>query len=122
MMAEASSRAQQLETAPLYLAATRESLVPWLGVPYRAGVVLIAAAGLIVAFLHNPAWLLLLLPVWLGLVILTRHDANALRIADLWSRTSLVSLDSASWGGASPAPFPLRRAKHDPPRGMTRAV
>lgn len=121
-MADASTRAQQLETAPLYLAATRESLVPWLGIPYRAGVVLIAAAGLIVMFLHNPVWLVLLLPVWLGLVILTRHDANALRIANLWSRTSLISPDAAVWGGASAAPFPLRREKGDPPRGMIRAA
>jgi type IV secretion system protein VirB3 len=116
------SPGEALEAAPLYLAANRPPIVPWAAIPYSAVVVLLAVAGVIVMFLHNPVWLSLLLPVWLGLVILTRHDANALRIANLWSRTALVSLDAGIWGGASPAPFPLRREKGAPPRGMIRAA
>jgi type IV secretion system protein VirB3 len=121
-MADASTRAQQLEAAPLYLAANRPPIVPWAAIPYSAVVVLVAVAGVIVMFLHNPVWLSLLIPVWLGLVILTRHDANALRIANLWSCTALASYDAGIWGGASPAPFPLRREKSAPPRGMIRAA
>jgi type IV secretion system protein VirB3 len=116
------SPGEALEAAPLYLAANRPPIVPWAAIPYSAVVVLVAGAGVIVMFLHNPVWLSLLIPVWLGLVILTRHDANALRIANLWSRTSLGSLDAGIWGGASPAPFPLRRDKSAPPRGMIRAA
>lgn len=116
------SRGEALEVAPLYLAANRPPIVPWAAIPYSAVVVLVAAAGVIVMFLHNPVWLVLVLPVWLGLVILTRHDANALRIANLWSRTALVSLDAGIWGGASPAPFPLRRERSAPPRGTIHAA
>ncbi len=114
--------AELLDTSPLYLAATRPPIVPWAMIPYSAVVVLVVVAFVIIVFMHDPVWLVLLLPVWLGLVILTGRDANAIRIANLWSRTSLVSLDGAVWGGASPAPFPLRREKSDPPRGMIRAV
>jgi type IV secretory pathway VirB3-like protein len=113
---------EQIDTALLYLAATRPAMIPWLGVPYSAGVVLIMVAGFVVIFLQNPAYLLMLVPVWLALVALTQHDHNALRVVDLWSRTSLVSLESGLWGGASPDPAPLRRGKKARARGVLRAA
>ncbi len=113
---------EQLDSAPLYLAATRPAMIPWLGVPYSAGVVLIMAAGLIVIFGHNPVYMIILGPVWVALVALVRHDYHALRVLDLWSRTSLVSIEAGLWGGASPNPAPLRRGKKTPARGVLRAV
>jgi hypothetical protein len=51
-----------------------------------------------------------------------RHDHHALRVLDLWSRTSLVAIEAGLWGGASPNPAPLRRGKKTPARGVLRAV
>jgi type IV secretory pathway VirB3-like protein len=113
---------EQLDRAPLYLAATRPAMIPWLGVPYGAGVVLIMAAGLIMIFGHNPVYLMILAPVWVALVALVRHDHHALRVLDLWSRTSLVAIEAGLWGGASPNPAPLRRRGNAPVRGVLRAV
>jgi type IV secretion system protein VirB3 len=111
----------ELDPAPLYLAATRPAMIPWLGVPYSAGVVLIMAAGLIVTFGKNPVYLVILGPVWVLLVALVRHDHNALRVLDLWSRTSLVAIDAGFWGGSSPNPAPLPRGKKAPVRGVVHA-
>jgi len=97
-------------------------MIPWLGVPYTAGVVLIMASGLIVIFGHHPVYLIVLGPVWVLLVALVRHDHNALRALDLWSRTSLVAIGSGFWGGSSPNPAPLPRGKKAPVRGVVYAV
>lgn len=112
----------QLETAPLYIAATRPAMIPWLGLPYYAGVVLIMAAGIIVIFAKNPLYLLGLVPVWAGLASLVQHDHNALRVLDLWSRTSFMALDAGFWGGSSPNPAPLPRGRKAPVRGVLHAV
>jgi type IV secretory pathway VirB3-like protein len=114
--------AEALDKAPLYLAATRPAMIPWLGVPYSAGVVLIAAAGIIVIYGQNPVYLIALGPVWVALIVLVRHDHNALRVVDKWSRTSLVAVEAGLWGGASPNPAPLRRNKKMPARGVPHAV
>src|ERR1051325_141967 len=66
----------------------RPAMIPWLGVPYSAGVVLIMTASLIVLFGHNPVYLIILGPVWVALVALVRHDYHALRVLDLWSRNA----------------------------------
>src|SRR3954454_1787060 len=71
---------EQLDSAPLYLAATRPAMIPWLGVPYSAGVVLIMAAGLIVIFGHNPVYLHLV--AWIGgmdALSTTRVPGHAMR-------------------------------------------
>lgn len=115
-------QSEQLDQTPLYLAATRPAMIPWMSVPYDAGLVLIALAGFIIIYGQNPLYLLALLPVWALLVALTRHDHNALRVTNLWSKTSLFSIDAGEWGGASPNPAPLRRNKKMPPRGVLHAT
>lgn len=117
--------AERLESAPLYLAATRPAMIPFLGVTYHAGLVLLTVAGLIVIYMHNLLYEAFVLPVWGVLVALLYHDHNALRVLDLWSRTSLISLFSASaarFGGASPNPAPVRRSRKSPPRGIAHAA
>lgn len=113
---------KQLDQAPLYLAATRPAMIPFLAVPYEAGLVLIAAFGLIMIYFHNPGYLLALLPVWLLLVVLVRHDHNALRVANLYSKSSLVAIDTPLWVGASPNQASIHRNKKMPPRGVLHAV
>src|SRR3954470_19451865 len=114
---------ERLDSAQLYLAATRPAMIPWLGVPYGAGIVLITLAGLIMIYTHNPGYLIVLPPVWAMLLILVRHDHNALRVLDLWSRTSLLSIDAGLHGGASPDPAPIRRGKRKTtPRGVIHAA
>jgi|KBSMisStandDraft_5_1062788.scaffolds.fasta_scaffold01158_9 type IV secretion system protein VirB3 len=113
---------EKLDQAPLYLAATRPAMIPFLAVPYEAGLVLIASAGLIMIYFHNPGYLLVLLPIWLLLVVLVRHDHNALRVVNLYSKSSIIAIDTPLWVGASPNQAPFRRNKKMPPRGVLYAV
>jgi type IV secretory pathway VirB3-like protein len=45
-----------------------------------------------------------------------RYDYNAVGVVVLWLKTKARSFDAHFWGGASPAPFPIRQGKF--PRGI----
>jgi type IV secretory pathway VirB3-like protein len=49
-----------------------------------------------------------------------RYDYNAVGVVALWLKTKARSFDAHFWGGASPAPFPIRQGKL--PRGIADAA
>jgi hypothetical protein len=51
-----------------------------------------------------------------GARLLVRYDYNAVGVVALWLKTKARSFDAHFWGGASPAPFPIRQGKF--PRGI----
>lgn len=102
--------AARLETATLFVAATRPALI--LGLPIGVFAILLMLLALIVVFSHNPLWGGVVIPVWFAAQLLVRYDYNAVRVAGLWLQTKCRSIDTPVWGGASPAPFPVRPEKH----------
>ena len=105
---------EPLEEVPLFVAAPRPALVA--GMPIGLAVAFLMAFALIMIFGENPLYELVLVPVWFGARLLVRYDYNAVRIVALWLQSSARSIDAHRWGGASPAPFPLRRSHR--PRGI----
>ena len=106
---------EPLEELPLFVAATRPALVA--GMPIGLAVAFLLAFALIIIFAEDPLYELILLPAWFGARLLLRYDYNAVRIVGLWLQSSARSLDAHRWGGASPAPFPVRRFRGSgPPR------
>lgn len=110
---------EQLENVPLAVADTRPAMVPGLAVPLEFAVLLLAGGALIVVFLRNPLYALVMVPLWLLGRELIKYDYNAARIARLWLNTSARSVDARWWGGASPAPYPVRHGT--PARGIADA-
>src|SRR5215469_1219858 len=105
---------EPLDDAPLFVAATRPALVA--GMPIGLAVAFLMAFPLIIIFAENPLYELVLAPVWFGARLIVRYDYNAVRIVALWLRSAARSIDAHRWGGASPAPFPVRRSRR--PRGI----
>jgi type IV secretion system protein VirB3 len=105
---------EPLESSPLFVAATRPALVA--GMPIGLAVAFMMAFALIMIFGEDPLYELVLVPVWFGARLIVRYDYNGVRIVALWLQTSARSIDAHRWGGASPAPFPVRQARH--PRGI----
>ena len=100
---------ERLEDEPLFLACTRPALV--LGAPMEAvGLNMMVSC---VAFLAAGSMLWLLLAPALHLVFraICRSDPNAFRALYLWVETKGRSRNGALWGGSSPSPLPLRRAR-----------
>lgn len=100
---------EPLEEAALFVAATRPALVA--GMPIGLAVAFLMAFALIIIFGENPLYELVLVPVWFGARLLVRYDYCAVRIVALWLQTAARSLDAHRWGGASPAPFPIRHTR-----------
>lgn len=105
---------EPLDDAPLFVAATRPALVA--SMPIGLAVTFLMAFALIIIFAENPLYELVLVPVWFGARLIVRYDYNAVRIVSLWLRSAARSIDAPHWGGASPAPFPIRCAGR--PRGI----
>jgi len=99
---------EELEEAPLFVAATRPALVA--GLPLGIAVAFIMLGGFIMILGQDPLYEVLLLPLWFGARAILRYDYNAVRIVGLWLRSSARSVDAHLWGGASPSPFPARPA------------
>ncbi len=109
---------ERLDEAPLFVAATRPALI--MGLPLGLFVLFLMALALIMIFVQNPFYELGLVPLWFGARLLVRYDYNAVGVAALWLQTKARSFDAHHWGGASPAPFPIRQAKL--PRGIADAA
>ena len=100
---------ERIEEDPLFLACTRPALV--LGVPMEAmGLNLIVSC---VAFLAagSMLWLLIAPVVHLAFRAVCRNDPNAFRILYLWVETKGRARNGRLWGGSSPTPLALRRAR-----------
>jgi len=108
---------EPLEASPLFVAATRPALVA--GMPIGLAVAFMMAFALIMIFGENPLYELVLVPVWFGARLLVRYDYKAVRIVALWLQSSARSINAHRWGGASPAPFPIRHTRR--PRGIADA-
>lgn len=97
----------ELEVAPLYVAATRPAML--LGVPLPlASMIFMAAMMIGVLRFWGP---LVGLPLWFLASVLVRRDYNAPGILFLRWNASRLSLEAGEWGGASKAPFPARLPK-----------
>jgi type IV secretory pathway VirB3-like protein len=105
------------------LGATRPPLVPWIGLPFSACLLLglvcvelamfwgglsgtISAAGLFVA-------------IWAPLRWWVERDWYALAVIGVWFRTSSAAFDAPRWGGATITHFPLSpRHRRQEVRGL----
>jgi type IV secretion system protein VirB3 len=106
----------ELEASPLFVAATRPALV--LGLPIGLAVLFMIGAALVMILLQNPFYELGLVPLWLLVREIVRYDYNGVRIFTLFLQTKAPSFDAHHWGGASPAPFPIRQPRRRP-RGVS---
>jgi len=109
---------ERLDEVPLFVAATRPALI--MGLPLGLFVLFLMAIALVMIFVQNPLYEIGLAPLWFGARVLVRYDYNAVGVVVLWLRTKARSFDAHYWGGASPAPFPIRRGKL--PRGIADAA
>jgi type IV secretion system protein VirB3 len=109
---------ERLDEVPLFVATTRPALI--MGLPLGLFVLFLMAIALIMIFVQNPLYEIGLAPLWFGARILVRYDYNAVGVVALWLRTKARSFDAHYWGGASPAPFPIRQGKL--PRGIADAA
>lgn len=107
---------EPLKESPLFVAATRPALV--VGLPLGLAVAFLMVLALIMILIQNPFYELILVPLWLLARELVRYDYNAIRVVGLWGQTKARSFDAHHWGGASPAPFPVRRSRFARPRGI----
>jgi type IV secretion system protein VirB3 len=105
------------DEATLFVAATRPAMIA--GLPMGLFVIFLMVLALIMIFMQNPLYEIMLVPAWFGARLLLRYDYNAVRVAGLWLQTKARSFDAAHLGGASPAPFPIRQSEH--PRGIAQA-
>ena len=107
---------ERLTRDTLFLACTRPAMV--LGVPMEGmGLIMMVAA---VGFLASGSLLYLLIApaLWLVCRAVCRNDHNAFRILFLYVETKGRARNIALWGGSSPTPLPLKRARR--PREMAR--
>jgi type IV secretion system protein VirB3 len=98
-----------LDEVPLFVAATRPALI--MGLPLGLFVLFLMAIALIMILAQNPFYEIGLVPLWFGARLLVRYDYNAVGVVSLWLKTKARSFDAHFWGGASPAPFPIRQGK-----------
>lgn len=104
----------ELEESILYIAATRPAL--FYGIPLPLAGAMLMVAGLLIIFLKNPLYEVIMLPIWFGARIVVEKDYNAGNVVLLWLRTSAKTVDTSIWGGASVAPMPIRANAN--PRGV----
>jgi type IV secretion system protein VirB3 len=97
---------ERLHEDPLYLAATRPAL--FMGVPLPLAGLFLIMAGFVVVLLKNPLYELMMVPLWLGARTVVARDYNAVNVVVLYLRTAGRSVDSATWGGATVSPNPVR--------------
>ena len=106
--------AEDLEESTLYLAATRPAL--FAGVPLPIAGLFLMGVGLIIVLFKNPLYEVLMIPVWVGAQVLVARDYNAANVLLLWLRTAGRGVDSATWGGSTVSPNPIKVS--DRGRGM----
>lgn len=94
----------------LHVGATRPAML-W-GLPLPLAIILL---GLGYEVLINlPGWHALAFvaavwpPVWWALTRVIAHDLYGINVAVAWARTSGVTFDRGTWGGASRSPLPAR--------------
>jgi type IV secretion system protein VirB3 len=101
--------AERLAEDTLFLACTRPAMV--LGAPMEAVAINIMVSA--TAFLASRSLLYLLVAPALHMVAraICRSDPNAFRVLWLWLDTKGRARNAGLWGGGSPSPLPVRRAR-----------
>ncbi|MBW6533196.1 VirB3 family type IV secretion system protein [Sphingomonas sp. RRHST34] len=89
---------QQQEAFPLFKGATR--VATFAGVPFMAFLyVCIFVASIAMLF---SLWLwLLMIPFWIVMAAVTKHDDKAFRIWGLWFETKFRNRNKAFWNGST---------------------
>ena len=101
---------ERLTEDTLFLACTRPAMVA--GVPMESmGANLILSSTVFLAA-HSPAYLLIAPALHLVFRAICKHDHNAFRVLWQFIETKGRSRTSATWGGSSATPLPLRRRYH----------
>lgn len=100
---------ERLAEDPLFLACTRPAMIA--GVPMEAmGLNLMVSASAFLAG-HSLLYLLTAPAAHLVFAAVCRNDPNAFRLLWLWFDTRGRARNAGLWGGASPAPLPVRRRR-----------
>lgn len=99
---------QQQEAFPLFKGATR--VATFAGVPFMA---LFIVASVIACFaMLFSMWLwIFLLPAWVVMAAVTKHDDKAFRIWALWFETKFRNRNKAFWKGSSYSVARYRKRK-----------
>ncbi|MEO6783699.1 MAG: VirB3 family type IV secretion system protein [Bradyrhizobium sp.] len=99
----------------LFLALTRPSSIK--GIPYEIALIGGCTILLFAIVMGNIFYLLLIAPAFYGAQWLCRKDLRFGRLFFGWVNTSGWTVNARIWGGASPAPLPLRRKRYGAIRG-----
>jgi type IV secretory pathway VirB3-like protein len=104
--------AEQLRSGDLPVAATRPTLVPWVGIPFKAAVPLFGLCFEVALFLGSfQGWLYaaaIFVAVCVPLRAWVSRDWYALDAIMVAIPTSLIAFDAPQWGGSTLSPYPLR--------------
>lgn len=87
----------------LSVGATRPAMLK--GIPFGFVPVIFFAAAACVFITRDPLWLLLIVPMALGVRALIAKDHNMPRILLLWLRSGSALADRSIWGGESHDPL-----------------
>ncbi|NOG73586.1 MULTISPECIES: VirB3 family type IV secretion system protein [Roseicella] len=109
-----------LRAGPIHLGATRPPMVPGLGIPFTAAVVVLLGAAEVQMAVTGWQGLLyaagLIAAVAGPLRIWVSYDWYAMECLFVWARTSGPALDNRRWGGSTVSHFPLKPSSI---RGLT---
>lgn len=103
---------EELRSGVLHIAATRPSMVPWVGLPYSAAIplifVCIEVTLLVGGFRGWGYGIGIFIAVAAPLRVLVSRDWYAVDVARVALATTALALDSRSWGGNTVSHFPIR--------------
>ena len=94
---------EPLHCDTLSVGATRPAMLK--GIPFGFIPVIFFSAAACVFMTRDPLWLLLMVPMALGVRALIAKDHNMPRVLLLWLRSGSALADRAVWGGESHDPL-----------------
>lgn len=93
---------------PLFKGCTRVPTIA--GVPMIPAIFMFIAVASVAMLVSMWCWLLVL-PAWVVMAQITRHDDRAFRIVGLWFETKLRNRNQKFWGASSYARAQYRKKK-----------
>lgn len=100
-----------IEKEPLFVALTRQAVIPRLGVPFEAAVLNGILSFFVGLWLGNPFYWLICIAIHFPMRVIASKDHNFFRIGRLWFMTKAQSIGGDIWGGSMLSPMADRPDK-----------
>jgi type IV secretory pathway VirB3-like protein len=113
----------KLKRTTLFAAASRQPVIPGVGLPLSVALSLFVAIAITMVFFRGWRSWLVLFALWGVLGVAARfrvqRDRNAFRVDALWLKSKAFFMDSVMWRGVTLRSFPPRQDRFRP-RGIVR--